>query len=243
MRTLMMLASALLLGAGTFCMANENVPFISVAFVVGVVVLFLGLCELIAIRVSVVRGYESASEINAEGLIALILGVVFLSGQVTEGVAVTSLFALWTATEGARSITQSSYDFRANSATDNIMLAIGVITALFGTYMFFNSILFRLPVILRVGISLFLIGMNRFKLALGIEYKAPEFLSGNEEKLAEAKRAEKAAMQKAKEAIRETKAAQARISKLNKEIAKEASLKNDAAAQRAARAEETKYDA
>ena len=235
MRTLMVICSILLLVVGTFCMANSTVPFVSVAFLIGIVVLALGICELIVMRVSTIRNYEPASDVSVEGLVSIILGIVFLSGQMIDGVAVTALFALWTTIEGVKSISNANYDIRNNTTTDNIMLAMGIVTAIFGTYMFFNSLLFNLRVLLMVGIALFLIGVNRFKIALGIEYKAPEFMTGNEEKLAEAKLAEKQAMARAKEAIRDTKAAQRRIEKINKEIAKERSMQAGVEARRSAK--------
>lgn len=235
MRTIMMLASLTILGTGTFCLANSSVSFASVAFVVGLAVLFLGICELVVTRVAIVTSRGSNNEINAEGLVAVILGVVFLSGMIAEGAAVTAIFALWTTMEGVNSISNDNYHLRSNSAMDNVLVVIGIVSAVFGVYMFFNSLLYNLPVLMMVGISLFLIGVNRFRIALAIEYKPPQFLTGNQEKLHEAKLEEKRAMAKAKEAIRETKAAQEKISKLSKEIAKEQSLKDGMEQRRSAK--------
>lgn len=234
MRTLMMIASTVILATGTFCIANSSVTFISVAFLVGIAVLFLGLCELVVNRAATVTSYESKREINAEGLVAVILGIVFLSGTITESAAVVALFALWTAMEGVNSISNSNIHIRMNSKMDNLLVEIGAITAVFGVYMFFNKLLFNIPSLMLVGISLFLIGINRFRIALAIEYNAPEFLTGNQEKLNEAKLEEKRAMAKAKEAIRETKEAQKKISRISKEIAKEQSMKEGMEARRSA---------
>lgn len=224
MRTLMMLASALVVGVGTFCIANSSASFVSAAFVVGLAILIMGICELIVNRVTVMRSYESTSEVNAEGLMAVIFGIAILAGQVVDNVAVEVVFAFWVTSEGLKTISSSNFDFRSSSRSDNFKMAIGVISGLFGLYMFFDTILFNFSVMMMVGIALILIGINRFRIALAIEYSKPQFLTGNKEKLEEAKRAEKLAMQKAKEAIRETKAAQARIDKLSKEIAREQSM-------------------
>ena len=72
--------------------------------------------------------------------------------------------------------------------------------------------------------ALFLLGMCRFRIALSIEYRTPDMLTGNKERLADAKRDEKRAMQKAKEGIRETKEARERITKAKKAIEKEESM-------------------
>jgi len=223
----MMIASTVLLGVGTFCMANQTAPFISVAFIIGLALTIMGIVELLVMRMSVVNQYETSNEVNAEGWVTLILGVVFLMGQVSEGVAVVSLFALWTMTEGVKAISNSNFALRSNSTTDNILLLMGIVTAIFGTYMFFNSLVFNMPVLLMVGISLFLVAINRFKLALAIEFKAPDFLIGNEEKMAEARRERARAMDKAKEAIRERKAAEEKISKITKAMVGEGHYANE----------------
>ena len=43
MRSLMMLVSLLVVGVGTFCIANASVPFVGVAFIVGMAILLMGI--------------------------------------------------------------------------------------------------------------------------------------------------------------------------------------------------------
>ena len=71
-----------------------------------------------------------------------------------------------------------------------------------------------------------LIGLDCFKLSLQIEYRKSELISSAEEKLEEAKIDEKEAMEKAKNAIKDSKEAKNRIAKYTMEIAKEEALKN-----------------
>lgn len=212
----------LVVGTGTFCIANYNVAFVSVAFIVGIALLFLGGAELIVGRGRTMK--KDSDEVDIEGMIAVLVGAVFLSGEVSEDVAVTALFGIWTIVEGLRSVSSTHFDLRTNSTSNNIAQILGIVTTLLGVYSFFNISLFDFKVMGLVGASLLLIGMNRFRFALMVEYKKPEFLTGNHEKLADAKREEKIAMQQAKEAIRETKAIQKRIAEIDKAIAKEGSL-------------------
>lgn len=223
MRTLMMLASLIVVGTGTFCLANSSVPFIAVAFVVGVAVLVLGVVELIVNRATVMNSYETEDEINVEGLTAVILGVVFLAGQIQEDVATVAIFALWITIEGLKAVSANGLQFRLNQE-DTITRIIGVVMTLFGLYMFFNGMLFNIKVTFMIGVALVMMGFSRFRVALAIEYRKPEFLTGNKEKLAEAKREEKQAMKKAKDAIKETKDIQRRISKITADIAREESM-------------------
>lgn len=236
MRTLMMFASILIVCVGTFCLANSSVPFLSVAFVVGIAVLILGIVELIVNRVTVMNSYGSYNEVNVEGFTAVILGVVFLAGQVADDAAITAVFALWVTIIGLKTVSASDFfHLRGNSSVDNMTKILGAITTLFGVYMFFNTRLLNLKVLFLIGIALLLIGMNRFRIALAIEYQKPEILTGNHEKLEEAKREEKEAMKKAKEAIRATKEIQRRIDKINQDIAREEQMRSGNEARRRAK--------
>ena len=236
MRTLMMFASVLIVCVGTFCLANSSAPFLSVAFVVGLAVLFLGVAELVVNRVTVMNSYGSVSEVNVEGFTSVILGIVFLAGQVTEDVAITALFALWVTIIGLKTVSASDFfHLRGNSSIDNMTKVIGAFTTLFGVYMFFNNRIFHLKVLVLIGAALLLIGMNRFRIAMAIEYQKPQILTGTREKLEEARREEKEAMQRAKDAIRETKEIQRRIDKLSKEYAREEQMRSNSEERRRAK--------
>lgn len=223
MKVLMMLASILTVATGTFCLANSSVPFIAVAFAVGIAILILGIVELAVNRATVVNSYETENEVNVEGLTAVILGCVFLAGLIQDDAAIVAIFALWTTIEGLKAVSANGLQFRLNNE-DTLTRIIGVIMTGFGVYMFCNSILFNIKVTFMIGVVLVMMGMNRFRVALAIEYKKPEFLTGNKEKLAEAKREEKDAMKRAKDAIKETKDIQRRIGKIQEDIAREESM-------------------
>ena len=50
MRTLMMIASVAMIGAGVFCVANASAAFLSVAFVIGLIFILLGAFEMLISR-------------------------------------------------------------------------------------------------------------------------------------------------------------------------------------------------
>lgn len=221
----MMFASIATVAAGTFCIANSTEPFAGAAFVIGVVLLFLGICELIADRVYAIR--HNTEELDVEGFIYIVLGIVILTGMLAENSAVMATFALWSVIEGLRTMSGKRFNLRDNSKDENVTQLLGVITTAFGIYMFFNIALFNFPVLMMVGIVVFLIGTNRFLFALNIQYNAPEFLTGTHERLAEAKAEEKKAMAKAKEGIRETNVARRKIERLSREAARAGNMKID----------------
>lgn len=224
MRTLMIFSGMVMLASGTFCIANANVPFLSVQFIVGIAILFLGFCELLVTRVMTMRPDEDIRALDAEGYTEIVLGVVFLSAQITELITVMAIFALWSVVEGCRQIAYSSFKIRENSRDENFSLLLGILMAGIGIYMFFNKTLLNISPLVLIGIVLFLIGINRFGVGMAIEYKKPKILTGSHEKLEEAERERKAAMQKAKEGVRESKIAENKISRIKKQIAKEHSF-------------------
>lgn len=224
MRSLTMIVNLLVVGTGTFCIANSSVPFTSVSFIVGIAILIMGVCELAINRMANVGMYESEKDVNVEGFTSVVLGIVFLANQVTETVAVTVLFALWMTLEGLKILSSVNFNLRLQSVRERFTELLGVCMTLCGIYMFFNTQLLNLKTLTMVGVALFMLGLSRFRIALSIEYRAPDMLTGNEERLADAKRDEKRAMKKAKEGIRETKEARERMAKARKAIDKEKSM-------------------
>ena len=184
MRSLMMLVSLLVVGVGTFCIANASVPFVGVAFIVGMAILLMGICELVVNRVTNMSSHESKKEVNVEGFTSVILGCVFLSGQVTEDVAITAVFALWMTLEGLKAVSSVNFNFRTQSPLDRLTEALGIVMTLFGVYMFYNMMLLDFKILTLVGAALFLLGMCRFRIALSIGGICAERLCGDTEHLA-----------------------------------------------------------
>lgn len=227
MRTLMMAASIATVITGTFCIANASVAFASTAFAVGLMMLIVGIVELLVSRNTSIN--EDRGDINfpVGGMILILVGVSILSGVVAEDVTVAVLFAFIVAREGFIDAFGVGTDFADHDLDDNITFAIGGLSVLVAIYMLYNNMLLNLPTQMLVGFVIILMGIRRFRAALEINYTHPGFLTGNEEKLADAIREEKRAMAKAKEGIRESKEAQRRIEKIKSDIAQERRSMNE----------------
>ena len=235
MRTLMLLASVAMTVSGVFCIANGSAAFLTVAFIVGIVYLVMGATEiLVGIRAEFDLS-ENAVSITKDGIIMLILGFVIISGMITDDTTAQMVFATWLVIEGVLSFTTGRIDIMHITGDERLTLGITFLMLIAGIYMFFNVKLFNFHVTSLVGIALILLGLRRFIQSFKVEYNRPSFITGNEEKLEEALAEEKRALAKAKEGIRETKEAERKIEKLNKEIAKEESMKRDMTARRSAR--------
>lgn len=220
MRALMIIGSLAMIGSGIFCFANGSAAFISVAFVIGIVFVAMGAIEVFVGTRDDVDVFGNGVNLTTDGVITFFFGVVMLSGQIADDVTAQMMFALWILIEaliGAGGI----HDFFDRDRVDDVSMVLGVAMFAIAMYTFFNTRLLNINAIILVGISVMLLGLRRFRLSFDIEYSKPGFLTSNEVKLNEAKNAEKMALAKAKEGIKEQKDAQRRIEKIKEEIAQE----------------------
>lgn len=228
MRITMMIASIAVVATGTFCVANGAAAFTSVAFVIGIALLIMGIVELfIARAVDQQVGQESPIS-RMEGFIAVVLAVAILTNQLQEDIAVTSVFALWLIVQGLQTLPREDMLFsRSKTNAENLTLLLAIVIEVWGIYMLFNKVLFNLNVTLMLGIVLLLIGFDRFRMAMSVDYVRPTFLTGNEEKLEAALRAEKDAMRVSIVAMRTAKKYRARAEKIREDIAHEEAVRKE----------------
>lgn len=232
MRLLAMISSAIMVIVGTFCVANSTAAFTSIAFVVGSALLIMGILELVVFRNV---GYEEnmiTKTYVVQAVISAFLGVMFLSGQVSEDVAVTAIFAMMLMTSGLAADFSINIDIKTNSLSEKRTFILGAAMTLLGAYMFFNKSVLNLHVMLLIGIAAILIGIDRFRIGMSLDYNKPEFLSKNEEKLERAKREEKRNTRIAIEATRRSREQRNKIKQLEEEISKERSRRESIAGAR-----------
>lgn len=232
MRLLAMISSAIMVIVGTFCVANSTAAFTSVAFVVGSALLIMGILELVVFRNV---GYEEnmiTKTYVVQAVISAFLGVMFLSGQVSEDVAVIAIFAMMLMTSGLATDFSINIDIKTNSLSEKRTFILGTAMTLLGAYMFFNKSVLNLHVMLLIGIAAILIGIDRFRIGMSLDYNKPEFLSKNEEKLERAKREEKRNTRIAIEATRRSREQRNKIKQLEEEISKERSRRESIAGAR-----------
>lgn len=235
MRTLMLIASVAMIASGIFCVANGSAAFLTVAFLIGLVYLIMGATEiLVGVRADF-DVTEKAASITKDGILMLLFGLVIITGQVTDDVTARMLIAAWLLIEGVLAFSVERFDIMHISTEERVNLIINALMLLFGLYMFFNNTLLNLPATLLIGIGIIILGLRRFMQSFVIEYNRPGFVTGNEERLNEALEDEKRALAKAKEGIREQKAAQRRIQKIRDDIEAEKDVMNSAAIRRAER--------
>lgn len=216
MRVLMILAGAMTGSIGLFCSVNAGYPFITVAFIVGLVAIFSGIIEIL-VTDSVSGGEESKHWIRIEGVTSIILGLVFLSNQITEDVAIVSVFGLWIMITGLRILPRLTDHYVKNSSRYYVVLIYAAGAAFVGVYSFFNIALFNFDTLMIIGIILLLQGINHLRIALLMEYKKPDIIKSKIERLVEAKVDAEMAKEQAKDALIAAKDARDNVNKIYEE--------------------------
>ena len=216
MRVLMILAGGITASIGIFCSANAGYPFITVAFIVGLAAIYAGLIEIL-ITYKVSGGAESKHWVRIEGITSVVLGFVFITNQISEDVAVASVFGLWIMLIGLRALTRVKDHYEKGSNAYYSVMVLGSITTLMGVYSFFNIALFNIDTLLLIGIMLLLQGFNYVRVAMLMVYKKPELIKTRSERIREAKRRAAEAKKEAKKALVLAKEANDNLEKLYKE--------------------------
>ena len=68
MRTVMLIASIAMVASGIFCVANSSAAFLSVAFIVGLALLCLGICEVVIGHRADFERAEAAVRLTKDGV-------------------------------------------------------------------------------------------------------------------------------------------------------------------------------
>lgn len=242
MRTLMYIGSLAMVASGIFCFANGSAAFLSVAFVIGLVFIIMGVIEILIGRRADFDIFGGGVNLATDGVLLVLFGIVILSGQITDDITAQMVFALWMIIEGVIEAGKFVEEFRRSAQFDNASLVVDAATIILGIYTFFNTRLLNVHAILLIGAAAMLLGLRRFRISFTIEYNRVGFLAGNQEKLEEAEEDEKRAMAKAKEGIREQKAAKRRIEKIKEDIAEERSVLRDTTIRKQQAEEEKKQE-
>ncbi len=225
-------------GSGIFCFANGGAAFISVAFVIGLVFIIAGAFEIVVGTRDDIDVFGGGVSFTSDGVMMIVFGAVILSGQVADDITAGMLFALWLLIEGVLAFADNFSPSLDAEGKDNAEMVLGAAMFAVCLYMFFNTRLLNINTIILIGIGIMLLGLRRFKLSFDIVYNKPGFLTGNEEKLNEAMEDEKKALAKAKQGIKEQKAAQRRIEKIKEEMIQERNVLTETALRKQALDEE-----
>lgn len=199
---------------GVFALVNSGLSFMSIAFPIGIVLLFVGLIQCLSYRSS--RGdAESVHWMLIEGLTTFFLGVVVLSGRLAADIAVPVVFGMWVMISGIRGLVVISENFLGQEKNFDFFwtLGVGILNFGAGLYTFFNTDLLGFSVGTLVGVCIILQGLNMVKIGTAMTYKKPDLIKTKIEKLEEVTEQAALAHANVKEAIKAAKEAKKEVKK------------------------------
>lgn len=212
MKIITIITGGLLAILGVFAIGNGGLSFISVAFPTGVVLMLSGLAEIFSYKRSA-QNQEDKHWVLIEGFSSFALGVVILSGQLVADIAVPVAFGFWCLVTGIRGLVILNVVIDKLEKDEDYYwtTAISIFNLVVGTYSFFNSWLFSLPVLMVLGGCFLAQGANVLKVGLDMTYVKPDLIKSKDELVAEAEEAARMAKADAKEAIKKAKEAKVAI--------------------------------
>ena len=210
MRLLTMLSGFLMIGVGIFLIANGGITFLSVAFIVGLVLVVCGFVECLSYN-SYRGDDQERTWVLIDGTTTFVLGGLILMDKISADAVVPMVLGFWVIVTGIRNFTRAIDRAGKKDAAFFEHLLIGAVNVIFGIYVFFDKDIFNMAAITMVGLCLLVQGLNLLLVGGTIVIKKPEFAKTKHEKLAELKVQADQAHIAAKEAIKLAKEAKAEL--------------------------------
>ena len=205
MRILTIASGLLMVVSGIFLVANKGITFLSVAFIVGIILLVCGIVECLSYTSFRGEDTQDKTWILIDGTTTFILGALILGSKLSADAVVPMVLGLWVLITGIRNFVRAWERVSTRDLTFYEHLIIGALNLIFGLYVFFDKDLFNLASITIVGICLLVQGLNLMLVGGTIVIKKPEFAKTKNEKLKDLEENLEDAHLKVKEAIKHAK--------------------------------------
>lgn len=200
MRSINMVMGILFILAGILMIFNEGMTFLSVAFILGILLMVAGLAEVKSFK-SYRGDIENTTWILVDGMTTFILGFMIIMNKLSSDATVPLVLGLWVMITGIRNLVRT-WENRENKGIYYYAHAVvGAVGLILGLYSYFNADIFMFTTGVQVGLCLLVQGANAFMVASTIIVVKPDFLKSKQELLAEAEQAAEKAARAAKDAI------------------------------------------
>ena len=177
MRVLTIASGILMVAAGAFCFINPGQTFLTMAFVIGAVMVVCGLIHLLAYVITR-KGAGSADNngwIGVDALLTLLLGGLVLGNQLTADIAIPMIFGMWVLVSGVLRLEAASRINREKKKGNfRAALITGIITTIVGLVGFINPLLTYVSVIILLGAYLVIQGINSIELGINMPHEVKE---------------------------------------------------------------------
>lgn len=179
MRILTIVSGILMLLTGAFCLMNPGQTFLSLAFIIGLVMVINGLIHTLAYFIG--RGLHNKGDNNGwiltDALITLLLGILILCNQLVADAAITMVFAVWMFVSGILRIEAATHINKEKKRFNfRITMFTGVLTVLVGLFGFINPLVIWMTTAVLLGIFLVMQGINIIELGIHMPHEKKSYV-------------------------------------------------------------------
>ncbi|NLD18985.1 MAG: HdeD family acid-resistance protein [Clostridiales bacterium] len=179
MRILTIISGIMMLLTGAFCFINPGQTFLSLAFIIGIVLVFNGIVHTGAYLVG--RGFHNRGDNNGwiltDALITLLLGILVLCNQLVAEAAVHAVFGMWVLVSGILRIESATHINREKKRTNfRIVLITGIMTIVVGVFGFVDPLVGMVSTVILVGMFMFMQGINIMELGINMPHEKKSYI-------------------------------------------------------------------
>ncbi len=177
MKILTLAGGILMVATGVFCFINPGQTFMTMAFVIGSVMVINGLIHALGFLLA--RGRFGIGDNNGwiliDAILTLLLGILILCNQLTVDIAIPMIFGMWVLVSGLLRFEASTRINRQKKPRNfKAALVTGVITIIVGLFGFINPLITYVSVIVLLGIFMVVQGANSIELGINMPHKVKE---------------------------------------------------------------------
>lgn len=174
MRVLTIASGIIMIAAGAFCFINPGQTFLTMAFVIGTVMVICGLIHVMAYcaaRRKLGRG-DNNGWIGIDAMLTLLLGILVLANQLTVDSAIPMIFGMWVLISGLlRAEAASRIDRAKKKQNFKSALSTGIITIILGLFGIVNPLVTYVSVVTLLGIFMLIQGINSIELGINMPHE------------------------------------------------------------------------
>ncbi len=177
MRVITLAGGFLMVATGAFCFINPGQTFMTMAFVIGSVMVINGVIHALGFLLA--RGSFGIGDNNGwiliDAILTLLLGILILCNQLTVDMAIPMIFGMWVLVSGLLRF-EAATRINRQKKPGNFKAAFitGLVTILVGLVGFINPFVTYVSVIILLGSFLVIQGINSIELGINMPHKAKE---------------------------------------------------------------------
>lgn len=179
MRILTIVSGILMVLTGVFCFMNPGQTFLSLAFIVGLIMVINGLIHALAYLIG--RGFHNKGDNNGwiltDALITLLLGILILCNQIVADAVIPMVFAIWMFVSGILRIEAATHINKEKKMSNfRTTVITGVLTVLVGIFGFINPLVIWMTTAVLLGMFLVMQGINVIELGIHMPHEKKSYV-------------------------------------------------------------------